>query len=113
MLRFVCRQLLVNRGCVCGCGVAERYSDWWSRFRRPGAVVRYGHAIQLSHTGTGELCGARLLRGNDRGLYELGLDTAMPDPYLEGRCGECAAHQPAVGLLIWRLFFHCVYLLVS
>ena len=52
-------------------------------------AVRYGQAIQLSHGGTGELCGVRLLRGDTDvtgELYELGLDTSMPDPYLEGRC---------------------------
>jgi hypothetical protein len=66
---------------------ADRYDDWWARLRRPGTVVRYGQAVQLGHAGTGELCGTRLVRGGGVAgdVFEMGLDTAMPDPYLEGR----------------------------
>jgi hypothetical protein len=65
----------------------ERYNDWWSKSRRPGTVLRYGQCVQLAHAGTGELLAAQLVRSSDsgHGLYELALDTSMPDPYLEGR----------------------------
>ena len=66
---------------------SDRYNDWWSRSRRPGTVVRYGQFVQLAHAGSGELLAAQLNRGaaSGHGLYELALDTSMPDPYLEGR----------------------------
>lgn len=91
------------------CCAAEECKDWWVHFRRAGTPVRYGHAIQLLHSGSGELLATRypsLIHPNEwialtfrptvplrlkqsssssSTLYELGLDTSLPDPYLEGR----------------------------
>jgi hypothetical protein len=75
----------------------DEYKDWNVKYRRFGAPLRYGQSIQLRHAGSGEFLAARLKYGRSSGgaLYELGLDTAMPDPYCEGSSDSWLTIVPA------------------
>lgn len=53
--------------------------------------------MQLLHAGSGEFLAARLKYGRSSGstLYELGLDSSMPDPYCEGSADSWLTIVPA------------------